>query len=97
MVSPKFNLVEVDTLEAIIIIDNEIDIMSTVPPNTVTNKGRMPNLALSQLGDVQYRGDVKKEIPMEAICCGAHGLSVLVVLTPLTSFNPEHDHVNLYL
>jgi 7,8-dihydropterin-6-yl-methyl-4-(beta-D-ribofuranosyl)aminobenzene 5'-phosphate synthase len=73
------NLVEVDTLEAIVIIDNEIDILSTVAPNTVINSGRMSNLALGQPDHVHGRGDAKKEMPMEAICCGAHGLSILVV------------------
>lgn len=76
------NLVEVDSLKAIVIIDNEIDIMSTVPPNTIKNNGRMPNLSISQPDSVQSRGEVKKEMPMEAICCGAHGLSILVVITP---------------
>jgi 7,8-dihydropterin-6-yl-methyl-4-(beta-D-ribofuranosyl)aminobenzene 5'-phosphate synthase len=72
-------LVEVDTLEAIVIIDNEIDVMSTIAPNTVTNSGRMSNLALGQPENVHGRGEATKEMPMEAICCGAHGLSVLVV------------------
>ncbi|CZR52678.1 uncharacterized protein PAC_02555 [Phialocephala subalpina] len=79
MASPALSLVEVDALDIIVIIDNEIDILSTVPPNTVTNSGRMPNLSLSQPDNVHSRGDAKKEMPMEAICCGAHGLSILVV------------------
>lgn len=73
------NLVEVDTLEAIIIIDNEIDIMSTTPQNTVENTGRMPNLSMSQPENVQARGQVRREMPMEDICCGAHGFSALIV------------------
>jgi 7,8-dihydropterin-6-yl-methyl-4-(beta-D-ribofuranosyl)aminobenzene 5'-phosphate synthase len=73
------NLVEVDTLEAIVIIDNEIDIMSSVAPNTIINSGRMPNLSLAQPDHVHGRGEATKEMPMEAICCGAHGLSILVV------------------
>ncbi|KUJ13399.1 metallo-beta-lactamase superfamily protein [Mollisia scopiformis] len=81
MTPQHFNLVEVDTLEAIVIIDNEIDIMSTVPHNTVTNTGRMPNLSLSQPSNISKRGDCQKEMPMEAICCGAHGLSILITVT----------------
>ncbi|CZR70284.1 uncharacterized protein PAC_20186 [Phialocephala subalpina] len=79
MASP-LNLVEVDTLTLTIIIDNEIDIMSTVSANTVSNKGRMSNLSLSQPNDVSGRGDCEKEMPMEAISCGAHGLSILLSL-----------------
>ena len=63
------NLVEVDTLEAIVIIDNEIDILSSVAPNTIINSGRMPNLSLAQPDHVQGRGEATKEMPMEAICC----------------------------
>ncbi|KAE8450799.1 hypothetical protein EG329_005712 [Mollisiaceae sp. DMI_Dod_QoI] len=81
MASQPLNLVEIDSLEAVVIVDNDIDILSTIPPNTVTNSGRMPNLSLSQPDDVQARGECKKEIPMEAICCGAHGLSILVTAT----------------
>lgn len=79
MASPALKIDEVDALDIIVIIDNDIDIMSTVPPNTVINNGRMPNLSLSQPNNVHSRGEVKKEMPMEAICCGAHGLSILVV------------------
>lgn len=42
------NLVEIDSLSVVVIIGNEIDIMSTTPANTVRNNGRMPNLSLSQ-------------------------------------------------
>jgi len=74
-------LVEIDALEAVIIIDNEIDALSTTQPNTVDNTGRLPNIAMSQPGTLDGRGAAKKELPMEAICCGAHGLSVLLTAT----------------
>ena len=77
MPSP-LNLVEVDTLTATIIIDNEIDILSTTP-SIIQNSGRMPNISLSQPTHIHARGEVTREMPMEAICCGAHGLSILVV------------------
>ena len=79
MVSTIPNLVEIDTLEATVIIDNEIDVISSIAPNTVANTGRMSNLALGQPDLIHDRGEVKKEVPMESICCGAHGLSILVV------------------
>jgi 7,8-dihydropterin-6-yl-methyl-4-(beta-D-ribofuranosyl)aminobenzene 5'-phosphate synthase len=75
------NLVEIDSLEAIIIIDNEIDSLSTTPSNTVVNNGRLPNIAMGSKVSVENRGACKKEFQMEDICCGAHGLSVLLVRT----------------
>ncbi|KAH7357125.1 metallo-beta-lactamase superfamily protein [Rhexocercosporidium sp. MPI-PUGE-AT-0058] len=74
------NLVEIDSLTATIIIDNEIDVLSTTP-SIVQNKGRQANIMASQPHILMNRGEAKQEIPMEAICCGAHGLSVLVTVT----------------
>lgn len=69
------NLIEVDSLTATVIIDNEIDIMSSTPPDTLSNAGKVPNLT----NKIEARGNgCVKEFPMENICCGAHGLSVLI-------------------
>jgi 7,8-dihydropterin-6-yl-methyl-4-(beta-D-ribofuranosyl)aminobenzene 5'-phosphate synthase len=73
------NLIEIDSLEATIVIDNEIDALSTTPPNTVNNAGRLPNIAMASPATVENRGGCKKELQMEDICCGAHGLSILLV------------------
>jgi 7,8-dihydropterin-6-yl-methyl-4-(beta-D-ribofuranosyl)aminobenzene 5'-phosphate synthase len=83
-------LVEIDSLEAVIIIDNEIDALSTTQPNTVNNTGRLPNVAMSQPSTLDGRGAAKKEFPMEAICCGAHGLSVLLVRQTISQ---KHRHI----
>lgn len=72
------NLVEIDSLEAIVIVDNELDPLSWISPGTVDVKGNLVDIALSQDKIHHHRGNAK-EIPMEAICCGAHGLSVLLV------------------
>ncbi|KAH8765088.1 metallo-beta-lactamase superfamily protein [Hyaloscypha sp. PMI_1271] len=74
-------LVEIDSLEATVIIDNEIDSLSTTQRNTVTNNGRLPNIALSSPATVENRGGCMKELQMEDICCGAHGLSILLTAT----------------
>ncbi|KAH8756855.1 metallo-beta-lactamase superfamily protein [Hyaloscypha finlandica] len=74
-------LVEIGSLEATVIIDNEIDSLSTTQPNTVTNNGRLPNIAFSAPATVENRGGCMKELQMEDICCGAHGLSVLLTAT----------------
>lgn len=76
--APRSHLVEIDSLTAVVIIDNEIDILSSTP-SIMQNKGKMQNLCMAQEESVEGRGEVKREMPMEAICCGAHGLSILVV------------------
>lgn len=78
--SPPINLIEVDTVTATVIVDNEIDVLSTTP-SVIQNNGRMSNLIFSQPQVVHSRGGATREVPMEAICCGAHGLSILVVRT----------------
>ena len=72
-------LIEIDSLEAIIIIDNELDLMSWIQPDTVQVSRQWKDLALGQPELAQARGVATKELPMESLCCGAHGLSVLLV------------------
>lgn len=72
-------LVEVDSLEALVIIDNELDPMSPVPQDTVQVTGLMQHLATGSPHKLHDRGDASKEMRMEDICCSAHGLSILVV------------------
>jgi 7,8-dihydropterin-6-yl-methyl-4-(beta-D-ribofuranosyl)aminobenzene 5'-phosphate synthase len=75
------NLVEIDSLEAIVIVDNELDPLSYIAPNTVQIKGGWADIGLSQKKHHHDRGNAV-EIPMESLCCGAHGLSVLLVELP---------------
>jgi 7,8-dihydropterin-6-yl-methyl-4-(beta-D-ribofuranosyl)aminobenzene 5'-phosphate synthase len=83
--SPAFSLVEVDSLEALIIIDNELDVMSPISPDAaaagVTLSGQMLDLALKSPNHIHEheRGGAAKELRMESICCAAHGFSVLIV------------------
>ncbi|KAI9371186.1 cytochrome P450 [Aspergillus egyptiacus] len=95
---PQLNLVEVDSLEAQIIIDNDLDPMSTIAPDTVQVSGLMRNLAMGSLHHLNDRGDAHKELQMEDICCSAHGLSVLITATKgdkkhsmLFDAGPEED------
>jgi 7,8-dihydropterin-6-yl-methyl-4-(beta-D-ribofuranosyl)aminobenzene 5'-phosphate synthase len=78
------NLLEIDSLDAVVIVDNDLDPISWIAPDTVDVKGRFPDVALSQKTHHHDRGNAK-EIPMEALCCGAHGLSVLLVREILLS------------
>lgn len=76
---PSSNLVEIDSLEALVIIDNELDPLSPAAPDTVHVSGLMSSLATGSPHDLKDRGDAEKELRMEDICCSAHGLSILVV------------------
>ncbi|KMU76065.1 hypothetical protein CISG_05323 [Coccidioides immitis RMSCC 3703] len=71
-------LVEVDSLEIVVIVDNELDVMSPPPPDTVQATGLMGNIALESPYDLHHRGDASKELRMDSICCSAHGLSVMI-------------------
>ena len=79
--STMANLVlqEVDSLEATVIIDNELDPMSPPAPDTVRIAGQMASIALGSEHTLNDRGDAHKELRMGDICCSAHGLSILVV------------------
>lgn len=72
-------LVAVDSLEAIVIVDNELDIMSWVKQDTLEVGGTWADVGVNQPATVQSRGEVKKELAMEEVCCGAHGLSIMLV------------------
>jgi 7,8-dihydropterin-6-yl-methyl-4-(beta-D-ribofuranosyl)aminobenzene 5'-phosphate synthase len=72
-------LVEIDSLTAMVIVDNEVDPMSTIAPDTVKVSGLLPHIAMRSKVDVPERGGATKEIKMEDVCCGHHGLSILLV------------------
>ncbi|KAF7589378.1 hypothetical protein BBP40_004426 [Aspergillus hancockii] len=74
-------LVEVDSLEALVIIDNELDPLSPPAPDTVQVSGLMGSLAIHSSHEIHDRGEATKELQMEDICCSAHGLSILVIAT----------------
>ncbi|KAL4884817.1 cytochrome P450 [Aspergillus karnatakaensis] len=78
---PAFDLVEIDSLEAQILIDNDLDPMSTIAPDTVQVSGLMGHLAMQSPHHLDDRGDAHKELRMADICCSAHGLSILITAT----------------
>ncbi|KAL5002428.1 cytochrome P450 [Aspergillus recurvatus] len=75
------DLVEVDSLEAHVLIDNDLDPMSTIPPDTVQVSGLMGHLAMNSPHHLNDRGDAHRELQMEDICCSAHGLSIMLTAT----------------
>lgn len=92
------SLVEIDSLEIQVIIDNELDPLSQPAPDTVhLAGGTMPLIALSTSPSLQpgERGNAVKEFRMEDICCSAHGLSIMIV-RPFNSILRFSSH-GLYL
>lgn len=73
------NLQEIDSLEATVIIDNELDPLSPPAPDTVQITGTLGTIGLNSRHNLTDRGGACKEMRMEDICCSAHGLSILVV------------------
>ncbi|KAJ5530534.1 hypothetical protein N7527_003927 [Penicillium freii] len=75
------NLEEVDSLEAIVIIDNELDPLSPPAPGTVQISGNLGSIAMGSRHTLTDRGEARKELRLEDVCCAAHGLSILVTAT----------------
>lgn len=75
------SLAEIDSLEILVIIDNELDPISPVSPDTVQAWGNMGHIAMSTAPRLApgERGDAALELRMENICCAAHGLSIMIV------------------
>ncbi|KZN94434.1 7,8-dihydropterin-6-methyl-4-(beta-D-ribofuranosyl)-aminobenzene-5'-phosphate synthase [Penicillium chrysogenum] len=80
-VEMPINLEEVDSLEAIVIIDNELDPLSPPAPDTVQVSGNLGAIAMGSKHTLTDRGDACKELRLEDVCCAAHGLSILVTAT----------------
>ena len=78
------SLVEIDSLEALVIIDNELDLISPVDPARVTAYGNLGHLAMSSTCKVHDRGSATKELRMDHLCCAAWGLSIFLVCMPFS-------------
>lgn len=77
----SYGLVEVDSLQVKVIVDNEIDPISPTNNPAVQYTGLMQGVPLAPLKDAAShdRGDAIAELRMDHICCGAHGLSLMIV------------------
>ena len=78
-------LVELDALEILVIVDNEVDSMSTYQIPALKVSGQLVEIGLRSQIETPPRGDASKELRMDNICCGAHGLSLMIV-------SPHHPH-----
>lgn len=72
-------LVEVDSIEIKVIVDNEVDPISPSGNPSVQYAGLMQGQPLDPLPPGDDRGGAKAELKMENICCAAHGLSLMIV------------------
>lgn len=79
------NLVEVDSLEIHILVNDEIDQISPSPNALVKHTQSFTGVPLSPVADPAARGGARLEMPMRNICCGAHGLSLFLVSRALGS------------
>lgn len=77
------SLLELDSVEILVIVDNEVDPISKYPNPAVEAYGNLADIAYASPFHPKDRpkdGNVDvREIRMEQICCGAHGLSLMVV------------------
>jgi 7,8-dihydropterin-6-yl-methyl-4-(beta-D-ribofuranosyl)aminobenzene 5'-phosphate synthase len=76
------DLVDLDSLSIIAIINDEIDLISPSRHPDVDHRGSFAGVPLkSHLGQdwTDAHGGANVELRMDSICCGAHGLSLLVV------------------
>jgi 7,8-dihydropterin-6-yl-methyl-4-(beta-D-ribofuranosyl)aminobenzene 5'-phosphate synthase len=73
------SLEEIDSLEILVIVDNEVDPISTYQHPDLKVGGQMPDIAGRAPLPDGSRGGAKAELRLDNICCGAHGLSLMIV------------------
>jgi 7,8-dihydropterin-6-yl-methyl-4-(beta-D-ribofuranosyl)aminobenzene 5'-phosphate synthase len=73
-------LAEIDSLEVLVIIDNELDpVLKYAQPPAVETFGNIGQMGMASPNKSKNRGPDCRELKMEQICCGAHGLSLMIV------------------
>lgn len=72
-------LEELDSVEILVIIDNELDPISPCPSTEVQYSGGIREIAFRNPAfEPAAGGGPIRELKMEEICCSAHGLSLMV-------------------
>lgn len=74
------SILELDSLQIQVLIDNELDPISPSPNPSITQSGGMQTIAFRGPTPPDRMG-AAKEIRMDNICCSAHGLSLLITGT----------------
>lgn len=75
------DLVELDSLEILVIIDNELDPISPCPNPSVVQTGSLRDIAIASEPPSSPRAEAIREFRMDSICCSAHGLSLMITGT----------------
>lgn len=81
-------LVPLDSVDILAIVDNEVDPMSPQPAG-ITAFGHLGHVGFSrgkQVGNGERGEGNVKEAAMELLCCGAHGLSLMLVSAYFPTF-----------
>lgn len=97
------SLVEVDALEVLVIVDNEVDPISSYSIPGLTVSGQLADVARRAPLQDNDRGSAKFEIRLDNVCCGAHGLSLMIVgnprviATPITMYRQPSKETNVTL
>lgn len=73
-------LAELDSLDFHVLINDEIDQISPSLNCNVRHAQSFAGVPLDEVADPSSRGGAKMEMPMHNICCGAHGLSLFIVI-----------------
>lgn len=75
------DLVEVDNIEIRVLINDQLDNIAPSWHPEVEARGRFSHVPSKQLNDEQSqsRGGAKIELDFNGGCCGAHGLSLMIV------------------
>ena len=85
-------LVELDSVEILVIVDNELDPISASPNSSVQQTGGMKDIAINSAPlNESDRGSAIRELRMDHICCSAHGLSLMI-----TGVKGEQRHTILF-
>ncbi|KAL6242240.1 hypothetical protein RBB50_010788 [Rhinocladiella similis] len=74
-------LAEIDSLEVLVIVDNELDPISSYQVPGLTVGGQLADVALRAPLQHAERGGAGFEIRMDNLCCGSHGLSLMITAT----------------
>ena len=93
------SLVDLDSIEIRVIVDNELDPISPTPNPTVQQSGGLKDIGLNGAPiPKDSRGGAERELRMNSICCSAHGLSLMITgiignqrRTMLFDTGPEED------
>lgn len=78
----NLDLLELDSVEILVIVDNELDPISKSPNPAVEQTGGLQTIGIHGPDISQEPGRGKagswREMRMDQICCGAHGLSLMI-------------------